>query len=140
MGTVTLFHSDGVVEESYEDDTPPSLKKMQEWVEGYVEHVTVLHNGTRAHMWVNEEGRICGRWADRNPTATEIYFAASRARGVDPDGVDTRHTEAESEVIRGITDRLAIAPINVITLPDDGKPEGIYGPAMLLEGFPEDVM
>jgi len=65
-----------------ESDKEPEWADMQKYVDGYLEHVSVLVDGKRAHMYVNEEGLIHG--LPSNPRATAHYFRASRERGIDP--------------------------------------------------------
>ena len=48
-----------------------------------LEHVTVLHNGERADLFVDDVGLIKGLF--RNPEASEIYQAAAIARRPDAD-------------------------------------------------------
>jgi hypothetical protein len=50
---------------------PPTLKDMQEYVEGYVEHLTVEVGGKRAHLFVNEDGRM--KNLPLNERASAIY-------------------------------------------------------------------
>jgi hypothetical protein len=58
-----------------------SLEPIRELIplpRGYVEHVNVLFEGKRAHMFVHEEGLLLG--LPRNDPATKIYRAAWLAR------------------------------------------------------------
>ncbi len=64
-------------------DCPDVLRSFDifhEWLPvGYVERVIVLHEGKRQNMFVHEEGALVG--LPENPAATEIYHAATKARG-----------------------------------------------------------
>jgi hypothetical protein len=62
-----------------------------------IEHVSVLYEGQRSHMWVDEEGAT--GWRDGYPLpvnkrATEIYWEASRRGG-------KRHNYFDSPCIHG---------------------------------------
>ncbi len=63
--------------------------------------------------------------------ATEIYFAAARARGIDPEDKQAGRKEVEA-----LAEELCV-PLDKITTLDSApeKPVGIYGPAILLEGI-----
>ncbi len=128
-GKVHWFGADGT-QTTEEDVTQPTFSAMEEFLMGKTEHVTVLHNGKRCSMFVNEFGR--SQWADRNPTATQIYFAASRARGIDPE-----NKEQERQEVEKLADSLGVPHENIYHMEDPAtaKPPGIYGPAILLEGF-----
>jgi hypothetical protein len=107
----------------------PSFNKMKDFLGDNSEHVSVLFNGKPTSMFVHEFGRTV--FDDRNPTATEIYFAASRARGIDPEDKSQERKGAEATA-----KRLGIPFENITYLdPAPEKPVGIYGPAILLEGF-----
>ena len=114
-------------------DTPPDLKEMQDFVGGYVEHVTVLHNEVRADMFIHEMGRF--KFDVRNEPATQIYFAATRHQGRDPENVE----ESRAETIM-MAARMGIKEEAVIFGEPDGKPDGIYGPAILLVGFEQEEL
>ena len=64
-------------------DTPPTLEKMQKFVEGNIELVNVLFNGEPHHMIVNGEGAIHKMMI--NFRATSLYHYASIGRGQLPD-------------------------------------------------------
>ncbi len=64
-------------------DDEPDWDVMRKYVDGYLEHVSVLYKGKSAHMYVNEEGLIHG--LPTNPRATAVYFAAARQRGEVPE-------------------------------------------------------
>ena len=111
----------------------PTTGQMKKWVKGWTEHVSVLYNCKPASMFVHEFGRR--QWPARNPAATEIYFAASRARGVDPE--DKAQEAAELNKLAG---GLGVKPENIIYLEDQegmAKAVGIYGPAVLIEEAPQ---
>ncbi len=127
---VHWFSSMGVVVVE-ETDTRPSLSTMQEFLKGYVEHISVLYGGKRCAMWVHEEGRFL--WEVRNEPATEIYFAMSRSQGIDPENP----AQAEEQLL-AYAKSMGVPSENIIRFPDDGKQVGIYGPAILLEGFPDE--
>lgn len=115
-------------------DTPgePSLDEMQKFVGGFIELVTVLYKGKKCHMIVNENGIAEG--LPVNETATEIYYAASRARGVEP--TDDAQREADSKAqLEGLAKNLGVKPedITQIKLGPPGAPK-IHGPAIVLEG------
>ena len=129
MGTITWigYAGETVVQE---DADSPTFDRMEEFLAGQTEHVTVLHNGKSCSMYVNEFGRRL--WTDRNPTATEIYFAASKARGIDPEDKEQARKELEK-----LADSMGVKHENIHYLedPETSPPPGIYGPAILLEGF-----
>ncbi len=128
-GIVHWFGADGT-QTTEEDAIMPSMATMEAFLMGRTEHVSVLHNGKSSSMYVHEFGRR--QWADRNPTATEIYFAASRARGIDPE--DTKQARKELEAM---ADSMGVSHENIHYMEDPAtaKPPGIYGPAILLEDF-----
>lgn len=80
MGQVHYIpvHGEIVIEEA---DAAPNLETMKKYVGGWIELVHVLHEGQRRQMIVNEEGRLLD--LERNERATDIYWNAARARGVD---------------------------------------------------------
>ena len=110
----------------------PPYEDMKEFVGGYIELVTVLNGGKRCHMIVNEEGMILG--LPINDAATEVYYAASRARGVEPtdDAQRLADSQAAFESLKKGLDPegKGIAHINLCP---PGAPK-IHGPAMLLDG------
>ena len=111
------------------DVSMPTHDKMKAFVMGGTEHISVLYNGVECSMFVNEVGR--GLWTDRNPTAIEIYFAMARAQGRDPEDKDQ-----EERDLLDMADRMGIPHENIVRMdiaPE--QPPGIYGPAILLEGF-----
>ena len=64
----------------------PTLEVMQSTVGGDVEYVAVLYKNKRTYMVVNEMGAMAVHGRPPlpvNKAATEIYHAASRARGLD---------------------------------------------------------
>jgi len=80
MGKIQWIDSNALIPIRVEEsDKEPAWRDMQKYVGGYLEHVSVLVDGKRAHMYVNEEGLIHG--LPFNPRATEHYYAASKARG-----------------------------------------------------------
>ena len=113
----------------------PSFDKMKEFLDGHSEHVSVLYKGKPASMFVHEFGRILG--LPRNAVATEIYFAASRARGRDPIAEFERKGTTDPKSEDAIPDGWPTLATQVINLdPTPNEPPGIHGPAILLEGFP----
>ena len=128
-GTVHWFNDKGV-ETIFVDVESPTIDSMEEYIGGKTEHVTVLYNGQSCSMFVHEFGR--SMWADRNPTATSIYFAASKARGIDPEDEGQARKEVEA-----LAESMGISHENIHYMEDPAtaKPPGIYGPAVLLEGF-----
>ncbi len=109
----------------------PTFKEMQDFCGGFLEHVTVLYAGKRAHMYVHEEGRMF--FHKRNELATDIYFAASIARGINPDSAEDRARDLAEYAEK-------FGGAKVIDLTEaDGKPQGIYGPAVLIVGYPEPI-
>ncbi|KKM83738.1 hypothetical protein LCGC14_1306380 [marine sediment metagenome] len=114
----------------------PSFDKMKEFLDGHSEHVSVLYKGKPASMFVHEFGRILG--LPRNAVATEIYFAASRARGKDPmaefEARETTDPKPEDAIPGGGVLQRDTQVINLDPTPNE--PPGIHGPAILLEGFP----
>lgn len=110
----------------------PSVNEMRDFLKGDSEHVTVLYKLRQTSMYVHEYGRSL--WADRNPTATEIYFAASRARGIDPEDQE----QAEKALLE-MAKNLGVPESKIVRLDKEegmAQKPGIYGPAILLEGFP----
>ncbi len=84
MGKIHWISVDGsiTVEESSKN---PSLKKMQEYVGGYIEHISVLYKGKPATMYANEEGATNwhpGYPLPVNKPATDIYHAFTLSRGL----------------------------------------------------------
>ena len=132
MGTIHWIATDGTVT-TEEADKAPNRKWMQRFVGGNIEHVSVLYKGHfPTHMYVNETGRLDN--LPINPTATEIYYAASRYRGVEP---------TDPEAVRRDTERFAAElgapPEAIITVdPQPDLPPAIHGPAVLLEGIEQD--
>ncbi len=111
-----------------EQATEPLWATMQDYCGGDIEHVNVLHNGVKTSMFVHGEGRFM--WADRNEPATQIYFAMSRSQGIDPEDP----VQAE-EQLQAFAKSIGVSPENIYKMPTGDKPVGIYGPAILLEGF-----
>ena len=111
--------------------TLPDWDVMTKYIGGHIEHVTVLYKGKSTAMYVHEEGRL--KWEDRNEVATQIYFAASRARGIDPEDKEQDKRQAEA-----FAKSMGISAENIVYADDGGKQVGIYGPAILLEGFPNE--
>jgi len=109
----------------------PEYQELKDHIENYIEHVTVLYNGRRCSMWVDEEGRM--RYNERNEWATQIYFTNVRLQGKDPEDPGTRRTAAEE-----LADAMGISRDAVVSMGSDGKPDGIYGPAILVDGFQQE--
>lgn len=136
LGTVHWIRPEGtvVVETNAES---PTFDKIKEFLGGHSEHVTVLYEGKRASMFVHEFGRI--QRLPRNEKATEIYFAASRARGIDPmaefEAFGSTIPEGE-EGPEGVMKDTPFGRARVISMdPTPNEPPGIHGPAILLVGF-----
>lgn len=89
---------EGILTVTGDAATEPPLKEMQEYVDGYIEHVNVLYEGRRQHMFVNEMGAISTN--ERGPLpvnerATEIYQNASvTLRGASPANLPKIHGNA----------------------------------------------
>jgi len=131
MGTVHWIETDGTVREETAHKMP-DWELMQKYVEGYIELVRVLHNGAAHYLIVNEEGRM--RAMPFNEKATEIYFAASRSRGVEPTDPASAKKDAEDWARSK-----GIRPDFVVSIdPRPDLPPGIYGPAILLENIKVD--
>ncbi len=128
-GIVHWFGADGT-QTTETDVAMPSIERMELYLDGLTEHVTVLFNRKRCSMYVHEFGRRL--WTARNPAATEIYFAAARARGIDPE-----NKEQARQQIEAMADRMGVSHENITYMenPETAKPPGIYGPAILLEDF-----
>jgi hypothetical protein len=127
-GRVHWINGDGT-ERIEETDEGPSFEAIKDFLGGWSEHVSVLYDGRPTSMFVHELGRSA--FKERNPLATEIYFAASKARGVDPED-----KVAEIKEVEATAERLGIPVENITYLdPEPQKPVGIYGPAILLEGI-----
>ena len=112
-------------------DEAPMYEKLKRHIGGFIEHVTVLYNGRRCSMWVHEEGRMQFDW--RNEWATQIYFTNMRLQGKDPESPEVRLEGAHA-----LADSLGIPHDAVYTMGSDGKPEGIYGPVVLVDGFQQE--
>jgi hypothetical protein len=78
MGSVYWISTDGTVRRE-DSDEEPSLDKMQEWVDGFLEHVNVLFNNKHCHMYVNGDG--IGFKLPFNAIAWAIYATACATRG-----------------------------------------------------------
>lgn len=131
MGNIHWINADGT-ERIEASPLGPTFNAMEKFVGGQTEHVSVLYNGYPASMFVHEFGRR--QWPDRNPNATEIYFAASRARGVDPE-----NEEYATQELLKLADSMGVPHENIVRLDKAegmAKAPGIYGPAILLENFP----
>ena len=73
---------------SVEWPTEPGFDAINKLVQpliggGHIEHVSVLHDGKRRDMFVDEEGRVKGMV--RNDRATAIYRAAYMSRHPESD-------------------------------------------------------
>ncbi len=119
-------------EEIHHLDHDPTLTQMQEFVGGNVDIIQVLYLGKPCHMVVHDEGMLIP--LPKNLVATEIYYTASRARGVEP--TDRKASQADSDAqIAGFAASLGIAPENIVSLDLGNDMENcIYGPAIVLEG------
>src|ERR1700733_9894802 len=78
MKTVYHVYRVSATPETHEVEWPnaPSFKTIDALIrplldDNYLEHVSVLHNGKRVDMFVDEEGRVKG--LPRNEAATAIY-------------------------------------------------------------------
>jgi hypothetical protein len=77
--TIKIFRPDGTVEERDVSDTmtaEPGYSALRDLITPLLdgrnmEHVSVLHDGQRADMFVDEEGHLLG--LPRNEAATTIY-------------------------------------------------------------------
>jgi len=113
-----------------ESNKEPDHKEIQAYLGGWSEHVKVLYKGQfPTSMFVKDDGRLMN--LPVNKRATDIYWAASAARGVNL--ANKAEREADSEAFwrsRGVD------PTTVITLdPQPDDPPFIHGPAVLLEGI-----
>ena len=129
MGFIHWLTPDGSERIDGANKAPP-LKEMQDFVDGFVEHVSVLYKGKRASMFVHDEGAIIG--LPINEAATKIYWAASAARGIDLADKEQRQ-KAEDEFWGrfGNIPRLDLNP-----RPD--QPPFIHGNAIVLEDIKDD--
>lgn len=111
-----------------ESDKIPTSDDMRIFVDGWLEFVNVLYEGKfPTVMVVNEEGRLND--LPVNERATEIYWAASAARGVNLANKEER--EADS---RAFWKARGVDPDQVTTMdPKPDEPPYIHGPAILLE-------
>lgn len=89
MKTIQWVKEDGSEVRVEQVDEAPDYKRMCEFLQvgesECLEHVTILLNGRQASMFVHETGHMRG--LPRNEYATQIYWAASRSRGHDPEQV-----------------------------------------------------
>lgn len=117
--------------ELHETPNEPEWKDMQEFVGGYLEHVTVLFQGKRCSMFVHEMGAILP--LEENLLATEIYYNASRARGVDPAN-DAERKADELRSLEELAKNLGVDKENIKTfsLGPPGAPK-IHGPVVLFD-------
>lgn len=132
MGKIHWIPTEGP-ERIEESDTAPSNEEMKAFVGGWTEHVNVLYEGVfPTSMFVKDDGRVLNLPVNR--VATEIYWAASKARGVDLANKEERDADAKAFwESRGIDpDQVH----NIDPRPDD--PPFIHGPAVLLEGIKLD--
>ena len=110
------------------------MQVMQDFVGGHIEIVSVLYLGKKAHMIVHEEGMILQ--LPVNGTATEIYHAATKARGVDPLNPEALKKDREAFYCQ-MAKNLGIERDNLEVV-EMGHEEGIapmiYGPAIVFEG------
>ena len=113
-----------------ESTTMPSRDDMMEFVGGWLEYVNVLYEGHfPTSMIVNEEGRLRG--LEPNNRATEIYWAASKARGVDLGDAAQRRADWDA-----YARSLGVDPDAVVSLdPQPDLPPYIHGPAIVLQGI-----
>ena len=126
-GTTEIHELEGMPR--YDDDV---WKQAKEFIGGYFEFVHVLFNGERCDMIVDEDGIM--KQLPVNAVATEIYYAASRARGVEPTCDASREADSQAQLER-LAAGLKIDPKNIRTfnLGPPGAPK-IYGPAIVFEG------
>jgi hypothetical protein len=80
MGTITWIRADGH-QQARAADVGPALGAIRDFVGGLPEHVTVLHDGRKASLYVHGMGAMLD--LPINATASDIYRAAARARGAD---------------------------------------------------------
>ncbi len=119
-------------EEQHDTPEAPMWSEMQRYVGGNLEIVNVLYKGKKCHMLVHEEGMLVP--LPKNPVATEIYYAASRARGVEPTKKRQSDADAEEQLGR-LAASLGVPAEIFVTLELGGDMENcIYGPAIVLEG------
>ncbi len=125
------IHPSGSVVIRDEEGTP-DWGEMQKYVGGDLEIVNVLFLKKACHMLVHDEGMVIG--LPKNPKATEIYYAASRARGVDPANKEERKAD-EAKQLENLAERHGIPIENIITSKlGEGMENCIYGSAVVLEG------
>lgn len=80
---VSLGHLIGVHRNFKKITQPPTLKELQEIVEGYIEIVDILYKDKPCQMIVNEDGKL--KDLPINSKATEIYVKSARLSGHTPD-------------------------------------------------------
>ncbi len=97
-----------------------------------IEHVTVMFLGRRASMFVDEEGRM--KYEQRSLFGTEVYFTNARLRGQDPESVQDIKARAVE-----MGKEMGFSEDQIVTLPSSDKPEGIYGPSVILVGFEKEL-
>ena len=109
----------------------PSWEDMKEFVGGYLEHVSVLFDNRPCSMFVNEEGALIP--LEENIIATQVYYAASRARGVDPANDAEREADQLAQLEK-LAEGLGVPKENIKTfsLGPPGAPK-IYGPVILFD-------
>jgi len=121
-------------EEQHELDQEPTFTDMQKFVGGHIEIVNVLYQDKACHMIVHEEGMILQ--LPVNEVATEIYHAASKARGVDPLNPTDLKKDREDHY-NNMAKNLGIerSALKVVELGLTLLPPMIYGPAIVFEGL-----
>jgi hypothetical protein len=74
---VSWINADGTerVEDARKE---PKLDELQKFVGGYIEHVAIVHNGKRGHLYVNETGALDA--LPLNEKATAIYRETHKGR------------------------------------------------------------
>ncbi len=127
MGMIHYLPIRGNPELIRESSEAPTLTEMQEFVEGYIEHVNVLYKGKRTTMIVNDEGAVKG--LPVNEAATKIYWAASAARGIDL--ADKEQREKDQNEFWAKFGNIPRIDLN----PNPDQPPMIHGNAIVLEGI-----
>ena len=129
MGKVHWIEPSGEIT-TEEHDAPPSYEEMKEFVDGWVEIVSVLFEGhCPTQMIINEEGRI--KDLPRNQVATDIYLANLRSQYPDAADDEACHRLA----LAAAREKYRMRGINMVEVDLYPGLPFIAGHAIVLEGL-----